>query len=484
MTRASGVLMHISSLPGEFGCGSFGKEAIQFVDFLKEIGFTYWQVLPLNPTSFGDSPYQSPASMAGSPYFIDLVELLEEGLLEVDELLDERQEGPYRTEYGRLALTRVNLLYKAAKRVKDWSPIQEFLDSHPAIESVCRFMALKEQNGGKIWTDWDILTPDEEKVKGWAFIQYTFFRQWKKIKEYANENGISIIGDIPFYVSHDSADVWANPQLFHLDKNNRPRKVAGVPPDCFSEDGQLWGNPLYRWDVMKRDGYKWWLDRMGAMFELFDGVRIDHFRAFDTYYDIPARATTAKDGVWRRGPGFPLVEALKKVAGDKLLIAEDLGELTPGVHKLMERANLPGMRIFQFAFDSPDSPYLPHNYIENCVAYTGTHDNNTLLGFIWALDNETRNRVLEYCHHNPNDWDNGYDDIFRSLLGSHASLVIFPMQDLLRYGRDSRMNIPGTTGGNWEWRVLKEQIDGINKKKFRYLLDLYCRLPVVEVEQK
>jgi 4-alpha-glucanotransferase len=233
---------------------------------------------------------------------------------------------------------------------------------------------------------------------------------------------------------------------------------------------------------MKADGYKWWRDRMAAMFELYDGVRIDHFRAFDTYYDIPASAATAKEGKWRRGPGYPLVKALQEVADGRLLIAEDLGDLTPGVHKLMARAKLPGMRIFEFAFDEPDSPYLPHNYVENCVAYTGTHDNDTLLGFIWSLDEAKRSHILDYCHHNPHDWDNGYDDIFRSLLGSSANLVIFPMQDILRYGSDCRMNTPGTPSGNWEWRVMQWQIDSVDTGKYRYMLDLYCRLPIVEVE--
>ena len=484
MNRSSGVLMHISSLPGEFGCGSFGAEARKFVDFLADCGFTYWQVLPLNPTSYGDSPYQSPASMAGSPYLIDLMQLFEEGLLSVDELLMARQATPWRTEYGRLAVERVSLLCEAGKRMTDKTPVKAFLDAHPAIESVCRFMALKEQNGGKVWTDWEITTPDPRLVDGWAFIQYTFFKQWLALKEYANKKGVFIIGDIPFYVSHDSADVWANPHMFHLDENYKPTRVAGVPPDCFSEDGQLWGNPLYRWEEMKKDGFAWWRARMEAMFELYDGVRIDHFRAIDTYYDIPATAATAKEGKWRLGPGYPLIKALKEVAGDRLLIAEDLGDLTPGVHKLMAKGNLPGMRIFEFAFGEADSPYLPHNYVENCVAYTGTHDNDTLLGFIWSLDEGTRSRVMEYCHHNPYDFDNGYDDIFRTLLGSHANLVIFPMQDILRYGSDCRMNTPGTPSGNWEWRIMQWQIDEVDKQKYRHMLDLYCRLPIVKVEQK
>lgn len=477
MERKSGVLMHISSLFGDYSIGSFGDEAKYFIDFLKECGFSYWQVLPFCLVDECNSPYKSYSSFGGNPYFIDLKTLNKKGLITNEELQNQIQQTPYSCEFVRLYHTRLNLLMSASKRVTNKEEIENFIKENPYLESFCRFMSLKKANNELPWYEWQTDKEDSETLFMWKFIQFEFFNQWKEIKKYANEQGIKIIGDIPIYVSLDSADVWSNKEQFLLDNENNPTKVAGVPPDYFSEDGQLWGNPLYDWDKMEKDGYKWWCDRLSHMLTLFDGVRIDHFRGIESYWAVDGKAETAKEGKWIKGPGEKLVKALKETAGEKMIIAEDLGDITAEVEKLVKDSGFPGMRVFQFAFlGDNDNPHLPHNYPKNCIAYTGTHDNNTLLGYLWELSDWDRKRMLSYCGYENPDWERGYDSILRTMFSSHAGLLILPIQDLLGYGSDTRLNIPGKADGNWQYRITKEQLDGIDKEKFRRLNEMYKRI--------
>ena len=337
-------------------------------------------------------------------------------------------------------------------------------------------MTLKGTNGFEEWQKWTIDVLDENTLFVWKFVQFEFFSQWSEIKTYANEKGVEIIGDIPFYVSPDSADVWANCESFQLDKRNMPTKVAGVPPDYFSEDGQLWGNPLYDWKKMKADGFKWWLDRIDFMLKLFDGLRIDHFRAFEAYWAVSADETTAKNGEWMKGPGMELVSKIREKAGEKLIIAEDLGHITKEVEELVKNSGFPGMRVFQFGFFGGESTHMPHNYINNCIAYSGTHDNNTLLGYLWELDDESRRRMLEYCGYTDADWTKALPDMLRAIWRSSAGVVMFTIQDILGYGSDTRLNFPGRAENNWRYRVTKEQLDTIDKERFRRLNELYFRV--------
>ena len=488
LNRKSGILLPVSSLPSPYGIGSFGKEAYQFIDFLSECRQSVWQVLPLNPTSYGDSPYQSPASMAGNPYFIDPETLLSEGLLTKEEL--KRAKVPGKTvNYGYLFEHRYNLLRLAYSRFKRTNAYERFLLAERGwLDDYALFMALKVKNSFAPWTSWSAEEKTYAKARSeaglhaeemdfWRFLQYEFFTQWARLRAYANKKGIKIIGDMPIYVAHDSMEVWRSPESFLLDEEGFPTVVAGCPPDAYSEDGQLWGNPLYDWDEMEKDGYKWWSDRIKHMAELFDAVRIDHFRGIESYWSIPAESKTAKEGKWIKGPGMNLVKAIKKAAGKKTqIIAEDLGDITPEVFELVKKSGFPGMRVFQFGFISNDnSTHLPHNYCENCVAYTGTHDNNTLLGYLWELDDATRMRMLEYCGHT-GDWKDGLKSIIRCMFASNASLVIMPIQDLLGYGSDTRVNTPGRAEGNWAYRITKDQLDSIDKGFFRKLNEIYWRV--------
>ena len=476
MDRKSGVLMHISSLPGDYSIGSFGHHAKRFVDLIQGMGFTYWQVLPFCMLDTCNSPYQSYSAFGGNPYFVDLDILHQEGLLTKEELDAQKQQTPYSCEYGRLYHTRVRVLAKAAARAKNREEIEQFIAKDSYLSAFCRFMALKAANNQAAWFDWQNDSVDETVLFTWKFIQYQFFAQWAEIKRYANERGIKIIGDVPIYVSLDSADVWSNKDLFSLDTGNRPKSVAGVPPDYFCADGQLWGNPIYDWAKMKEDGYRWWLDRMDHMFSMFDGVRIDHFRGLESYWAVPGTAETAREGKWEKGPGMELVEKIHALQGSNMVIAEDLGDITEDVIRLVEKSGFPGMRVFQFAFlGEGDTPHLPHHYESNTVAYTGTHDNNTLLGYLWELDEHTRRRMLEYCGYTDPNWEAGYDSILRTMFASHAGLLILPIQDLLGYGSDTRLNIPGKADGNWQFRVTEEQLSSIDKHKFKRLHELYKR---------
>ena len=463
MKRASGVLMHVSSLWGDYGCGSFGKEAKAFIDFLKKSGFSYWQVLPFCMPDEYNSPYKSYSSFSLNPCFLDLPTLFAKGLVTAEELESARQTSPWLCEFDRLRKERLPLLKKAASRVKDRRAVDEFFRGEPQLLSFCRYMAEREGEG-------------EEGAEAWKFIQYELFCQWQEVRRYAKARGVKLIGDVPIYVSPESAEMKSEPQMFQLDKEGRPLKVAGVSPDYFCEDGQLWGNPLYDWKAMKKDGFRWWRERIGFMSRLFDAVRIDHFRAFASYWAIPAEAETAREGKWVKGPGMPLVRALKEAAGEMEIIAEDLGDITPDVVKLVEDSGFPGMRVFQFGFlGEKDSIHLPHNYPANCVAYTGTHDNNTLLGYLWELDDATRREMLAYCGH-VGDWGRGCESILRTVLASHARLTVFPVQDLLGFGCDTRLNTPGKAENNWAYRVTKEQLEALSCEEFYRLNQRYCRI--------
>ena len=467
--------MHVSSLWGSYSEGALGREAREWVDFLADCGFSVWQVLPFCLPDECNSPYKSFSAFSINPNFIDLATLRDKGLLTDAELKNAEQKTPYACEFERLSRERFALLTLASSRMTDRTPIEEFLKAHPQVASFCRFMAIKVANGGKEWMDWTEETPDEEALAAWQFTQYEVYTEWLALKAYANARGVSIVGDIPIYVALDSSDVWANREMFLLDARNRPTAVAGVPPDYFSEDGQLWGNPLYDWKRMKQDGYAWWCERMRFMLELFDGVRIDHFRGLESYFSIPAGEMTARNGVWKKGPGISFLRALRPICEGKLMIAEDLGDITPAVRKLVADSVYPGMRVLQFGFlGEENSPHLPHNYDENCVAYTGTHDNNTLLGYVWEMDEASREALMEYCGYR-GDWDACYNAVLRTMFASHAGLLMLPVQDLLLFGRDTRINTPGKSVGNWSYRITKEQLMSLSTEKFRRWNQIYGR---------
>ncbi len=475
MERKSGVLMHISSLYGDYSVGSFGDEAKHFVDFLEDCNFSYWQVLPFCMTDEYNSPYKSFSAFAGNPYFIDLNKLYEKQLVTKAELDENRQLGPYVCEFDRLKNMRMSLLFKAASRVENRREIEKFIQENSYLAKFCEFMALRKANNHKPWYEWKTEKIEDSVCFGWKFIQYEFFKQWEEIKKYANSKNIKIIGDIPIYVSHDSCDVWSNKNQYCLDSDGRPLLVAGVPPDYFCKDGQLWGNPIYNWAEMKKDGYKWWHDRISHMSGMFDALRIDHFRAIESYWAVPSGAESARSGDWLKGPGMELIDVIKDAAGKAMIIAEDLGDITPQVYELVKQSGFPGMRVFQFGFLSEwDSAHRPHNYPENCVAYTGTHDNNTLLGYLWELESNTRKFILSYCGHTGN-WENGCESIIRTMMASHAGLVIIPIQDLLGHGSDTRMNTPGSWGANWQYRITRRQLESIDKNKLREMNRMYSR---------
>lgn len=475
MKRGGGVLMHITSLFGDYSSGSFGSAAKYFIDFLADCGFTYWQVLPFCMVDECNSPYKSYSSFGGNPYFVDLENLYKRGLITESELSSCRQQAPYSCEYVKLYHTRNNILMAASKRAENRTEIESFIEANPYIEEFCCFMSLKRANNEKKWTEWETDIIDQDVLFMWKFIQFEFFHQWREIKAYANSKNIQIIGDIPIYVSFDSCDVWSNKELFLLDEKNCPTCVAGVPPDFFSADGQLWGNPIYDWGKMKEDNYKWWKDRISHMFSMFDCIRIDHFRALDSFWCIPADAATAREGKWVKGPGEAFIDAIKNAADGKMIIAEDLGMITEDVVKLVRYSEFPSMRVFQFGFFGGESTHMPHNYPNNCIAYTGTHDNNTLLGYVWELDSGIRREMLEYCGYTDSDWSGGYDSIIRTMFQSHAGIIILPIQDLLGFGSDTRLNIPGKADGNWQFRITKEQLDSIDRTKYRRLNYLYKR---------
>ena len=499
--RASGILMGISSLPSRYGIGCFSKEAYDFVDQLEKAGQQYWQILPLGPTGYGDSPYQSVSTFAGNPYFIDLEELIDKELLTKEECesCDWGGSEAY-VDYEKMYLSRYKLLRKAYERadLKNDPDYAEFLkEEKDWLEDYCLFMAIKNDQKGICWIDWPEELKDRhskavkeagkelaEEIEFYSFQQYCFTTQWRKLKAYANAKGISIIGDVPIYVALDSSDAWANPEMLQFDEEYNPKAVAGCPPDAFSATGQLWGNPLYDWKKLKKDDYGWWVQRMAHCLELYDVVRIDHFRGFDEYYAIPYGEQTAENGEWEKGPGLDLFHTLDKKIGKLCVIAEDLGFLTKSVLKMLKESGYPGMKVLQFAFDgSENSSYLPYKYEHNCVVYTGTHDNETTKGWLENLQGHDLKFVREYinCYEQPvNDcvWA-----LIRTALASVADLAIIPIQDYLCLGNEARMNAPSTLGDNWKWRMTTGQLNEITLYHIREVTRIYGRLAKKTIEE-
>lgn len=493
--RASGILMHISSLPSPWGIGTFGKAAYDFVDFLHRTGQQYWQILPVGPTSYGDSPYQSFSTFAGNPYFIDLDFLREDGLLEPGEYKDLpwSRSNAY-VDYGTLYQLRYPVLRKAALRglKRDAEEVAAFREENTAwVEDYALFMALKGANEGKSWQEWgeplrhrepEALTECRktyaDEIDFWVYLQFLFFCQWKKLKEYAKKQGVSLVGDLPIYVALDSADVWASPSLFALDGDLVPKEVAGVPPDYFSADGQLWGNPLYDWEAHKKENYAWWISRVQAARELYDFIRIDHFRGFASYCAIPYGDKNARRGKWVPGPGMELFQALKKALGPLPIIAEDLGVLTEDVTELLQESGYPGMKVLQFAFDSGwDNAYLPHNHVENSIVYTGTHDNDTVMHW-WhhTLTKKQRKETAEYLR--LTNREGIHWGMVRAAWGSVAKLAVAPIQDILGLDGQARMNTPSTLGNNWRFRITAEQLTPAVEKRLLQMTRMYGRYAI------
>lgn len=489
--RKSGVLMHITSLPGPFGVGTMGKHAFAFVDFLKQAGQRCWQILPLTPTGYGDSPYQSCSTYAGNPYLIDLQLLIEDGLLEENEVNAIHWcDRENKVDFGTLYQNRTGILKIAFSR----------FDNNAALDAFCRkqsswlpdfalYMALKDKFQGAPWYQWEddlkFRQPDalwaarqelKAEIRFYCFQQYLFYTQWSALRSYAAEAGVEIIGDVPIYVPYDSADVWSSPEYFQLDADLTPAAVAGCPPDSFSEDGQLWGNPLYRWDVLEKDGFSWWLRRLKAAGELYDVVRIDHFRGLEAYWSVPYGDTTARDGKWIKGPGMQFINAVKEGLPGLKMIAEDLGFLTQEVLDLRDESGFPGMKVLGFAFDSREpSDYLPHKYPRNCVCYTGTHDNMTTRQWFESASEDAVAYATEYMNLTQEEglvWG-----VIRTAMASVADICIIPMQDLLDLGGEARMNFPGTqTDANWTWRADCGCLDPKPAERLYGLTKLYGRL--------
>ena len=471
MTRSSGILMPMSSLPSPYGIGTMGKTAYEFVDFLKAAGQKYWQLLPMGPTSYGDSPYASFSTFAGNPYFIDLDMLVEEGLLKKTDLKGIRWSVKKdRVDYGLIFQSRFKVLRKAFQNGRE--SLQEEIaafrrENAGWLEDYALFMAVKGKFNLAGWTQW----PDEdirlhkpeavekygrelkEEVDFYVFMQFLFFRQWEALRAYAREAGVQFIGDIPIYVAMDSADVWSAPQYFQLDGENVPTEVSGVPPDAFTEDGQLWGNPLYDWDAMAADGYGWWIRRIDGAKKLYDVIRIDHFRGLESFWAVPYGAETAKEGQWRPGPGMKLVGVLASWFHDLSFIAEDLGYVTPEVKALLADSGFPGMKVLEFAFDAHgESDYLPHRCTSNSVCYMGTHDNDTVQGWLETMSKDDLDFASRYMHITGDEgWNWG---LIRTGMATASNLFVVQMQDVLELPADCRMNTPGTSAGNWQWRML------------------------------
>lgn len=493
--RQSGVLMHISSLPGKYGIGSFGQSAYDFVDFLVRTKQRYWQILPLGTTSYGDSPYQSFSAFAGNTYFIDFDILIEEGLLnEADVKGADFGDDPRKVDYAKIFDARRPIMEKAVARflkAEDLSDYESFVEENAAwLEVFAEYMAIKEHFDNLAWTEW----PDEairrreaaslasyreklaDKLTYHRVTQYLFFKQWLRLKAYANEHHIEIVGDMPIYVAADSADVWAQPHFFKTDAVGKPTCVAGCPPDEFSETGQLWGNPIYDWEAMDKDGYAWWIERLRESFKIYDIVRIDHFRGFESYWEVPAGSETSASGKWVKGPDYKLFAAVKEALGDLNIIAEDLGFMTDEVIELRERTGFPGMKILQFAFnpddESIDSPHLAPN---NSVMYTGTHDNNTVLGWYKdEIDDATRQYMAQYT--NRKEYETVPHAMLRTIFASVSFMVIATMQDLLELDSAARMNYPSTIGGNWTWRMTAEELNPIVEGELYSLTKTYRRM--------
>ena len=504
--RESGILMPVSSLPGPYGIGCFGAEALKFVDFLAAAGQKIWQLLPLSPTGYGDSPYQSCSAFAGNPYFIDLDALKADGLLTAAQLKAEKWgDDPLSVDYGTLYTSRYKVLrtayaawrekYAGLHGCAHYYPDDYYafaLANDSWLNDYALYMALKTANGMKSWTEWPreyrlrdaaalekFAAEQEEEIGFWKFLQYEFATQWKKVKDYANAKGVKILGDIPIYVSADSVDAWVGGELFELDAQGGFARVAGCPPDYFSADGQLWGNPLYNWEVHRNSGYEWWIKRIANCFRLYDVVRIDHFRGFDEYYAIPYGDATAENGWWEKGPGIDLFRAISASLGDREIIAEDLGYMTDSVKRLVEESGYPNMKVIEFAFDERDtgnaSDYLPHNYPRNCVVYTGTHDNETLLSWLEDITPAERRQVRKYLNNFKDSGKELCDDLICLVMQSVANLCIVPMQDYLGLDNSARMNQPSTLGKNWKWRLKEGQFTAELQKEMLELATRYGR---------
>ena len=488
--RESGILMHITSLPGPYGIGSMGKEAFAFVDFLKQAGQSRWQILPLSPTGYGDSPYQSCSTFAGNHYLIDLELLIEEGLLKAEDLAGIYWgESETKVDYGIQYNNRLNLLRIAYSRFQEGEKLDAFCrENSDWLPDFALFMALKEKLSGKPWYQWEeglkFRQPDavwqarqelKEQVRFYCFVQYEFFKQWDALHAYANENGIQIIGDVPIYVPYDSVETWTAAELFQMNADLEPTAVAGCPPDAFSDDGQLWGNPLYRWDVMAKDNYAWWIRRLGAAGKMYDIIRLDHFRGFESYWAVPYGDTVAKNGKWVKGPDMDFINAVKQQLPDLQLIAEDLGLLTQEVLDLRDNSGVPGMKVLGFAFDSRDpSEYLPYQFDFNCVCYTGTHDNMTTRQWFETASEDAVAYAKEYMTLTEEEglvWG-----VIRTAMSSTANLCVILMQDYLDLGEEARMNFPGTmTNANWTWRAEAGFAEPQLAERIRKMTVLYGR---------
>jgi len=485
--RSSGILLHPTSLPGPYGIGDMGSAAYRWLDFLYDSNCALWQILPLGPTGFGDSPYQCFSSKAGNPYIVSPEMLLQDGLLHSDDLANLPEFPDHEVDYGRVIPFKTGILDRSFHQFQHSAPKKirnEFDDffsyQKEWLDDFALFMAIKEAHGGVQWTKWEkglrnrapeALKSAREKLhiafQRQVYRQFLFFKQWKGLKEYARSKGITIIGDAPIFVSHDSVDVWVNPELFFLDETGAPTFMAGVPPDYFSPTGQLWGNPLYNWEKHKKTGYQWWISRLKIVLDLVDFIRLDHFRGFAGYWEIPGKAKTAEKGRWVKAPGPDFFNKIREKLGGLPIIAEDLGVITPDVEYLRDLYGLPGMKILQFAFEGgPTDPFLPHNYIRNCVVYTGTHDNDTAEGWFQRVGESTKKFCCQYlnCDGSEISWD-----MIRACWSSVAVYSIAPMQDFLGLGNEARMNYPGNPSGNWRWRVS----DHLENKK---LIDRICEL--------
>lgn len=468
--RASGILMHISSLPGPYGIGDLGKGAYEFADFLKETGTRTWQILPLGITGYGDSPYQSFSAFAGNPYFIDLDEFVEAGYLSRAQIARaDLGRDPERVDYGKLYDHKMPLLKAAYAKARPEleQKLKAFLKREDWLKDFALFMAIKDHHEGVSWQMWPqelkrrdelalarFTRDHEDDIYFWVFTQFYFFKQWTRLKQYANRHGIQLIGDIPIYVAEDGSDIWANPEMFRLDKDLAPVCVAGVPPDAFSADGQLWGNPIYDWKKMKKDGYAWWIKRIRESFRIYDIVRIDHFRGFESYWEVPAGSATAGTGRWVKGPGMSLFRAIREELGELDIMAENLGFLTQDVVDLIEDTGFPGMNVLVFAFDArEDSDYLPHNYIRNSVVYTGNHDTQTVAGYLRTAPESEVEYARRYLK--LDDKEGPALGFVRGAWASVSYLAVAPMQDLLGLDDSARFNTPSTLGDNWKWRMKK-----------------------------
>lgn len=487
--RSSGLLLHVSSLPGKYGIGDFGEDAYAFVDFLSMTGTKYWQILPLGITSFGDSPYQSFSAFAGNPYFIDLDRLVEAGWLKQSEIVrtDLGEDEEY-VDYAKLYEGKMALLDKAFERA--YPEVEKELEGFAAehedwLPDFATFMAIKKSHGNIAWTEWperyrlrkrEVLEAfyegNRKERHFWIFTQYLFFEHWGDLKRYANRKGIRIIGDIPIYVAADSADVWSRPDLYKLKENLKPSVVAGVPPDMMSDTGQLWGNPIYDWEQMEKEGYHWWIRRVEESFRLYDAVRIDHFRGFEAYWQVPAEDETAENGEWVKGPGMSLFRAIREALGDKEILAEDLGFLTQEVRELIEETGYPGMKVLQFGFGGEDG-YLPHNYTGHTIAYTGNHDTQTMQGWLDSADEEAVEAARSYL--NLTEEEGYVNGLIRGVFASSSNLAIIPVQDLLGLDDSARFNVPSTIGGNWEWRLTQDALKKEHSKQLKNLNERYGR---------